>query len=359
MERLNANFEPIPEGNLPLHKAFFAPWRVVQEGGIDPIIRGLFASSAKKNLPNELMNDELTEKLFKAVHAVALDLGSLNIQRGRDHGLPPYLKWRQFCGLPSVTSWDQLSLETIQGPNVIKKLRDLYGHPGNIDLWVGGLLETPVHGARVGPTIQCILINQFKRLRDGDRFWYENPSAFKSDQLSQIKQASLARIVCDNSDQIQQVHPDLFRMATGQQDLMDCSSIPPMSLNPWFDCEHEHDGLVSQQRPKRSSTVFDSNDPSGERIEGIEDVLIKNKLALKKMERRMKRVYKAMALMTQKPDEESAVCIDHQGIIRDDNESWIHSDQQSGICAQCACKVILFLLGCFEFYQTECAVLSR
>ena len=60
--------------DLPLHKAFFAPWRIVQEGGIDPIIRGLFASSAKKSLPNELINDELTEKLFSNAHAVGMIL---------------------------------------------------------------------------------------------------------------------------------------------------------------------------------------------------------------------------------------------------------------------------------------------
>ena len=42
----------------------YIQWRVVQEGGIDPIVRGLFATAAKKNKPNELLNEELTEKLF-------------------------------------------------------------------------------------------------------------------------------------------------------------------------------------------------------------------------------------------------------------------------------------------------------
>lgn len=47
LHRLNATFQPIPEGHLPLHKAFFSPWRIVEEGGIDPLLRGLIATPAK------------------------------------------------------------------------------------------------------------------------------------------------------------------------------------------------------------------------------------------------------------------------------------------------------------------------
>lgn len=59
----------------------------------------------------------------------------------------------------------------IQDANVLQKLRNFYGHPGNIDLWVGGIVEKVVPGALVGPTFACIIGEQFKRLRDGDRFW--------------------------------------------------------------------------------------------------------------------------------------------------------------------------------------------
>ena len=36
-----------PEGDLPLHKAFFSPWRLVEEGGLDPVLRGLFSRPSK------------------------------------------------------------------------------------------------------------------------------------------------------------------------------------------------------------------------------------------------------------------------------------------------------------------------
>ena len=64
--------------------------------------------------------------------------------------------------------WNDLS-DLITNQGILGKLEELYGHPGNIDLWVGGLLEDPVDGAKIGPTVTCLLVEQFKRLRDGDR----------------------------------------------------------------------------------------------------------------------------------------------------------------------------------------------
>ncbi|XP_060770522.1 thyroid peroxidase isoform X7 [Neoarius graeffei] len=73
---------------LPLHHSLFASWRVVEEGGIDPVLRGLLLSPAKLQAPEQMMVEELTERLFQAHGGLPLDLGALNLQRGRDHGLP-------------------------------------------------------------------------------------------------------------------------------------------------------------------------------------------------------------------------------------------------------------------------------
>lgn len=129
ISRLNESFQPIPEGNLPLHKAFFAPYRVVEEGGIDPLLRGLFAVGHKKRMPSEIMNNELTEKLFVLANAVGQDLASLNVQRGRDHGLPFYNEYRRLCNLSVAERFNDLRFE-IRNRHVREKLQALYGHPG-------------------------------------------------------------------------------------------------------------------------------------------------------------------------------------------------------------------------------------
>uniref|UniRef100_A0A183CTX7 Peroxidase n=1 Tax=Globodera pallida TaxID=36090 RepID=A0A183CTX7_GLOPA len=88
LERLDKALEPLPQGPLPLHEAFFAPERLLAEGGVDPLLRGLFATPLKMPMSDQLLNKELTEKLFHRAHNVSLDLAALNIQRGRDHGIP-------------------------------------------------------------------------------------------------------------------------------------------------------------------------------------------------------------------------------------------------------------------------------
>ncbi|KAJ6665741.1 hypothetical protein lerEdw1_002111 [Lerista edwardsae] len=256
--RLNETFQPIPQGHVPLHKAFFSPYRIIQEGGIDPLIRGLFGVPGKMRVPSELLNMELTEKLFSMAHSVSLDLAAINIQRGRDHGIPPYNDFRVFCNLTSAQEFDDLKNE-IKNLEIREKLRSLYGITKNIDLFPALMVEDLVPGTRVGPTLMCLLATQFRRLREGDRFWYENPGVFTPVQLTQIRQASLARIICDNSDHIRQLQKDVFRVAPYPQGMVGCDELPEVDLRMWQDCcedcrtRGQFRALSQQFRSKRSS----------------------------------------------------------------------------------------------------------
>ncbi|XP_038627579.1 peroxidasin homolog [Tachyglossus aculeatus] len=233
--RLDENFQPLPQGHVPLHKAFFSPFRIVNEGGIDPLLRGLFGVAGKMRVPSQPLNTELTERLFSMAHAVALDLAAINIQRGRDHGIPPYHDFRVYCNLSSVHTFEDLKNE-IQNPDIRAKLQRLYGSPLNIDLFPALVVEDLVPGSRLGPTLMCLLSTQFKRLRDGDRLWYENPGVFSPAQLTQIKQTSLARILCDNGDNITRVQRDVFTVAEFPHGYGSCDEIPKVDLRMWQDC---------------------------------------------------------------------------------------------------------------------------
>lgn len=95
----------------------------------------------------------------------------------------------------------------------IDNLRSLYVNHEDVDLTVGASLEAHVAGALAGPTFLCILTEQFYRTRVGDRYFYErgdNDIAFSRDQLNEIRKASMARLFCDNGNNIEQMQPKAF-----------------------------------------------------------------------------------------------------------------------------------------------------
>ena len=96
---------------------------------------------------------------------------ALNIHRGRDHAIATYNEIRQICGLPKAETFDDIT-DQIR-PNVVNRLRSMYKHVDDIDLFVGGLAEEPVSGGLLGWTFLCIVGDQFARLKKGDRFFYD------------------------------------------------------------------------------------------------------------------------------------------------------------------------------------------
>src|SRR5207253_10246248 len=106
---------------------------LVTANGIDPILKYL-SSDPSSELDTTVVSS-VRNFLFGPPGAGGLDLASLNIQRGRDHGLADYNTMRAAYGLPRVTSFPQVTANTA----VQDKLRQLYGNVNNIDAWVGAL----------------------------------------------------------------------------------------------------------------------------------------------------------------------------------------------------------------------------
>jgi hypothetical protein len=175
---------------MALSQIFFNP-NVVKQTGIDPILKYL-ASDRAEEIDTKVV-DSLRNMLFGQPGQGGLDLAALNIQRGRDHGLSDYNTTRAAMGLPKVTSFAQITSDTV----LQQKLKDLYGTVDNIDLWVGGLAENHLPGSSMGATFTRIIADQFMRLRDGDRFWYENTMTGR--QLDQVRHTTLADIIRRNT----------------------------------------------------------------------------------------------------------------------------------------------------------------
>ncbi len=175
---------------MSLSQIFFNP-TIVEQNGIDPLVKYL-ASSNSEEIDN-LVVDGVRNFLFGAPGSGGLDLASLNIQRGRDHGLADYNSTRAAMGLPRVTSFSQIT----SNPQLAAKLESLYGDVNNIDLWVGGLAEDHLRGSNLGPTFQRILVDQFTRVRDGDRFWYER--SLNPTDLAFVRSMTLSKIIQANT----------------------------------------------------------------------------------------------------------------------------------------------------------------
>ena len=187
-----------------LKDAFFDP-RPVSQVGIDPLLKYL-ASDRAQEIDTKVV-DDVRNFLFGQPGQGGFDLASLNIQRGRDHGLADYNTVRAAYGLPKVTSFAQITTDTA----VQASLKQAYGSIDKLDLWVAGLAEKHLPGSSLGETFTRILVDQFSRLRDGDRYWYQN--ALPPNAVRDVQNTSLVDIIRRNT-QVTNLQPDVFFFRT-------------------------------------------------------------------------------------------------------------------------------------------------
>ena len=151
---------------LPLSDQFLNPELMYTPGGLDKFLVGLATQPIQKF--DNVVTDEVTNHLLQEKgRKFGLDLVALNLQRGREHGLQGYNAFRELCGLGKVTSFDKLT--DLIPAKIVRRLKNIYDDVDDIDLFIGGISESHITGSLLGPTFQCIVGDQFKRLHHGDR----------------------------------------------------------------------------------------------------------------------------------------------------------------------------------------------
>ena len=208
------------QDQISLARSFFNPSFVVDHG-ISAILRGLAAQPAQQVNPQVI--DEVRNMLLKNPNGPAFDLAALNIQRGRDHGVGDYNTVRRAYGLAPAESITEISSD----PNIQQSLTRAYDDIDNLDLWTAALAEDHVAGAMVGETLQTIISDQFSRLRDGDRFWYENDPSFLANPtlLDKVRTTTLADIIRRNTPIQDEIQDNVFIARTASEGVASSRSI--------------------------------------------------------------------------------------------------------------------------------------
>jgi len=174
-----------------------------------------------------------------------MDLIAINIQRGRDHGIPGYNEMRETCGLGKASKFSEFGKEMLA--ENWRKLSDVYDHVDDVDLYAGGFLEQSGSNCGqgqsgftkcgiLGPVFRCIIGDTFTRLRYGDRYFYDldqDKHKFTPTELQEIRKTSMAKVICDNTP-VTQMQSEAFKTPNPkipQRKLTSCSNISGMDLS--------------------------------------------------------------------------------------------------------------------------------
>ena len=206
-----------------LEKAFLNP-KLFADVGPGAIMLG-----QARQLMNEVDN-YITPSLNEGLLGQPLDLGAINIARGRDVGLPTFNVAKTQLGMHAYVDWAHFRTQMVHPESIVTfiaaynfdgdmtkaqtvlNLNDgvaltaaqqvyanslgltaaaqaLYAHQfmngldgvlqgtgvkgiDKVDLWIGGIAELHVAGGVLGETFDTIFVNQIEKLMDGDRFYY-------------------------------------------------------------------------------------------------------------------------------------------------------------------------------------------
>ena len=115
--------------DLRVQDTYFQSHMLYETHKVDDIIRGI--TQQKGKVVEASIVTDLSHKLFvrSSTEAFGLDLVALNVQRGRDHGIPTYMQMRRICQLPVANSFSDLKDLSVMPEEVVDRMASMYRYP--------------------------------------------------------------------------------------------------------------------------------------------------------------------------------------------------------------------------------------
>ncbi|XP_075432016.1 dual oxidase 1-like isoform X2 [Ascaphus truei] len=156
---------------------------------VDALLLGMSSQIAERE--DHVVVEDLRDYWYGPVKYSRTDYMACSIQRGRDLGLGCYNHAREYFGLAPIKDWKDINPQLYQSDKqLFEDLAILYDNDiGKLELLPGAMLES---AGDPGELLAAIIRDQFQRLRDGDRFWFENAKngLFTRDEIGRIRNSS-------------------------------------------------------------------------------------------------------------------------------------------------------------------------
>ena len=191
--RLDNQFDEHWAGHRNLSDGFWNPSEMIATGGVGPVLRG--AAWATQAANDIYTVHDMRISMFGEPGFGGLDMCAIDIQRGRDHGLPDYNSIRESLGLSRISNWSEIT----DDEDVIARMNQAYSDIDQADPIMGMYAEQHITGSPLGDSMYTLIAEQYLRLRDGDPLYFENDLELQP-YLGTISNSSLAQIILRNSE---------------------------------------------------------------------------------------------------------------------------------------------------------------
>uniref|UniRef100_A0A8C2SLR3 NAD(P)H oxidase (H2O2-forming) n=1 Tax=Coturnix japonica TaxID=93934 RepID=A0A8C2SLR3_COTJA len=159
----------------------------MQQEDVDDLLLGMSSQIAERE--DSIVVEDLQDYWYGPLKYSRTDYVASWLQRGRDLGLPTYNQARERFGLKPLQDWTKLDPHSQQK---VLEVAALYANnTARLELIPGGMLEDD------SPLFRTIILDQFVRLRDGDRFWFENikNGLFTAKEVEEIRNTTFRDVL--------------------------------------------------------------------------------------------------------------------------------------------------------------------